>query len=84
MTSHQPHLKGATHELYQTKPRSCCSDAPCARDGVFLGGQPFLAEREYQFPAFGASFFSHDHRSSSSTRRILQRPFLPSLSEAHE
>lgn len=30
------------------------------------------------------SFFSHDHRSGSSARRILQRSFLPSLSEAHE
>ena len=78
------HQKGATHEPYQTKSRSCCSGAPCARDGVFLGGQIFLAEREYQFPAPGAPFFSHDHRSGSSARRILQRPFLPSLSEAHE
>lgn len=40
--------------------------------------------REYQFPAPGAPFFFHDHRSSSSARRILQRPFLPSLSEAYE
>ena len=78
------HPKGATHEPYQTKPRSCCSGAPCARDGVFLGGQPFLTEREYQFLAPRAPFFSHDHRSGSSARRILQRPFLPSLSEAHE
>lgn len=90
MTSHDQspapsiHLKGATHEPYQTKSRSCCSGAPCVRDGVFLGGQPFLAEREYQFPAPRAPFFSHDHRSGSSARRILQRSFLPSLSEAHE
>ena len=78
------HQKGATHEPYQTKPRSCCSDAPCDRDGVFLGGQPFLVEREYQFPAPGAPFFSHDHCSSSSARRILQRPFLSSFSETYE
>ena len=78
------HQKGVIHEPYQTKSRSCCSGAPCARDGVFLGGQPFLVEREYQFSAPRAPFFSHDHRSSSSARRILQRPFLPSLSEAHE
>lgn len=50
----------------------------------FSGGQPFLAEREYQFSAPRAPFFAHDHRSGSSARRILQRSFLPSLSEAHE
>lgn len=72
------------HEPYQTKPRSCCSSAPCTCDGVLLGGQPFLAAREYQFLAPRAPFFSHDHRSGSSTCRILQRPFLPFLSEAYE
>lgn len=36
------------------------------------------------FPLLALLFFSHDHRSGSSARRILQRSFLPSLSEAHE